>query len=288
MSLKAFSAREPNCTSTRVNTHTHHISDSASLRAYTSTDPPNGKIANLQKGLILVVNGIETVGEGTGFGLPVLVYSDETYFSGSSNLQVSTRDEKCTICKEFKMDRIARNGLRNITLENRLARNLINYISDLYQKHRRLRLLTLKHLTGSINIDKIFPTTVSKGTVTVTYTVQGPHIMVKADFRSVETKQLRKIFMLNEQSSRFYRKYSDSKGTELTDGWIGAWDPVDGEWARLLTISDKVGFRLWKVKDSALRRGREFLEGSLDWVGLDYEVNRERRVFEYFIEILGV
>jgi len=59
-----------------------------SLRLYASTEPRNLKIADLQKALILVVNGTEAVGEGTGFGLPVLVYSDETYFSGSSKLYV--------------------------------------------------------------------------------------------------------------------------------------------------------------------------------------------------------
>jgi hypothetical protein len=37
-----------------------------------------------------------------------------------------------------------------------------------------------------------------------------------------------------------------------------------------------------------LRRGREFLEGSLDWVGLDYEVNPRTDVFEYVIEVLDV
>jgi hypothetical protein len=41
------------------------------------------------------------------------------------------------------------------------------------------------------------------------------------------------------------------------------------------------------VKNSILRRGREFMKGSLDWVGLDYEVNPASAVFEYSIELLG-
>jgi hypothetical protein len=51
--------------------------------------------------------------------------------------------------------------------------------------------------------------------------------------------------------------------------------------------NEKLGFRLWTTKNSVLRRGREFLKGSLDWVGLDYEVNPATAVFEYLIEILG-
>jgi hypothetical protein len=81
-----------------------------SLRIYTSAEPRNLKIADLQKGLILVVNGTEAVGEGTGFGLSVLLYSDETYFSGSSRLYVSQRGDCCVVVKEFFMDRVARNS----------------------------------------------------------------------------------------------------------------------------------------------------------------------------------
>jgi hypothetical protein len=286
MALNRFCIREPiRCSSTMVKAHTCQVSSSVSLRAYASTEPPNGKIASLQKGLILVVNGRETVGEGTGFGLPVLMYSDETYFSGSSRLYVSTIDNGCSIRKEFNMDRIARNSLRNVTLENRSARNFIDFVSDLYQKHRHLRLLKLKYLTGAAKIDKTFPATASRGIVTVTYNIQGPRITVKADLRGLETKHLRKVFMLNEQASSFYRKYSESKGTRLADGGIGAWDTVEEEWASLQTINDEVGFRLWRVKHSVLRRGREFLQGSLDWVGLDYEINRGQHVFQYAIEI---
>jgi hypothetical protein len=256
-----------------------------SLRVYASTQPLNGKIANLQKGLILVIDGAEAVGEGTGFGLPVLVYSDETYFSGNSSVHVSQRDGGCIIRKEFTMDRVARNSFRNVTLENRAARTFIAHLSDLYQKHRRFRLLTLKDLTGRMSIGKAFLEAASMGRVTVTYAVDKSCITVKADFKSLKKRGLEKIFMLNEQGSRLFRKYDDSHGTELTDNKIGAWDAVDGEWACLKTSKGEIGFRLWRVENSVLRRGREFLEGSLDWVGLDYEISRGTDVFEYAVDV---
>jgi hypothetical protein len=272
----------------QVNSHTVAVSDSVSLRVYSGTEPHNLKIADLQKGLILVINGTEAAGEGTGFGLPVLVYSDETYFSASSKLHVSQHGSCCTIIKEFTMNRVARNSFRNVTLENRAARSLIEHLSNMYQKHPRFRLLTLKHLTGKISIGKTFPTTPSKGNVTVTYTVDKPRITVKADFHKLARKGLRKVFMLNEQSSKIFRNYVDSRGTKLADNEIGAWDVIGGEWARLETSKGLFGFRLWRVENSVLRGGREFLEGSLDWAGLDYEVSPENSVFEYVIDVIGV
>jgi hypothetical protein len=122
----------------------------------------------------------------------------------------------------------------------------------------------------------------------VTYTVDKERITVKAGFQKVERIGLQKIFMLNEQGSTFFRSYIDSLGTELAENEIGAWDGVDGEWACLKASKGEAGFRLWKVKNAVLRKGREFLEGSLDWVGLDYEISRNSIVFEYVIDVLSV
>jgi len=288
MSLNISPTRKPDVKPLQVYAHTCSISRSVSLRVYASTQPLNGKIADLQKGLILLIDGAEAVGEGTGFGLPVLVYSGETYFSGTSTVHVSQRPSGCIIRKEFTMDRVARNSFRNVTLENRAARTFITHLSDLYQKHRRFRLLTLKDLTGRMSIGKAFLEAASIGRVTVTYTVDESCITVKADFKSLEKRGLEKIFMLNEQGSRLFRKYIDSRGTELTDNMIGAWDAVGGEWACLKTSRGELAFRLWRVKNSVLRRGREFLQGSLDWVGLDYEIGRGNDVFEYAVDVLEV
>jgi hypothetical protein len=75
---------------------------------------------------------------------------------------------------------------------------------------------------------------------------------------------------------------------ELTDSEVGAWDNVEAEWASLKFLQGEFGFRLWRTRDSVLRRGREFLEGSMDWIGLDYEIDPRSAVFEYSVEILGL
>jgi hypothetical protein len=138
-----------------------------------------------------------------------------------------------------------------------------------------------------MNIGKEFMEAAPRGKITVTYTLEKQRVTVKAFFQKLEKRGLEKTFMLNEQGTGFFRKYNDSVGTKLMDGKIGAWDLVGGEWACMKTLKGEIGFRLWNVNDAVLRRGREFLEGSLDWVGLDYEISRKNDAFMYVIDVLG-
>lgn len=74
---------------------------------------------------------------------------------------------------------------------------------------------------------------------------------------------------------------------KLADKQIGAWDTVEAERASMTDSLGIFGFGLRRMNHSVLRRGREFLEGLLDWVGLDYEIDPKNTTFEYDIEILG-
>jgi hypothetical protein len=270
-----------------TNTYDVRISDAITVRVFTDTRPHNLKISDLQKGLILLHDQTETVGEGTGFGLPVIVCADETRFSSTSKVHVTSENGNSVIRKEFIIDRTARNRFKNVTLENRKARDFLSLLARLYQNHPRLRALVLKDITRNIDIDTAFVKTEPKGKVTVTYTIAKARVSVEADFRSLQTEGMKRIFMLNEQGSRFYRRYVDADGIELKDAEIGAWDDVTTDWAALTLLNSRHGFRLWKRENSILRRGREFLKDSLDWVGLDYELPSNTEVFEYPIEILG-
>jgi len=73
-----------------------------SLRFYNTTSPANGKIFGLQKGAVLVDGPNETIGEGAGFGSPVLNWSGRTYFSRTA------RTERIAggISKTFVLDTI--------------------------------------------------------------------------------------------------------------------------------------------------------------------------------------
>lgn len=269
--------------------HIYSISDSVALRINSDTKPQNMKIANLQKGIILLHYGAEVVGEGTGFGVPIGKYSEETFFSGSSFLHVHKKENSIIIRKEFLMDLIARDKFRNLKLENKKLRRIIDSISLLYQKHNRLSRFILlgKGLLFKFGVEPIFSRVESKGKVIVTYTIERNRILVKLNFNRLEQNNLQKIFVLNEQGAHFFRKYSDSDGLNLNDDEIGAWNGVTAQSAKITDKQEKIGFRLKNVEGTVLRRGREVIKGSLDWIGLDYELNPECDQFEYEIEVFG-
>ncbi len=267
------------------------LSSSLAIRVYSDTRPHNWHIAALQKGLVLAYKGLETVGEGVGFGVPVLLYGDETYFSGSSKVCFHKQDNYKIIRKEFLMDKVPRKRIRKTKLKNQKLASanarISRYLAGVYQRHRRLRFLTVERLSKILGVHTDFEKAIPAGKVTVTYGIRQCRIHVKVDLSLLKRKNLQKIFVLNEQGSRFFSRYMDLNGTELVDRRIGAWETIEADWACITDIRGRVGFRLWRTKNSILRRGREFLKDCRDWVGLDYEINPRNAVFEYEIEILG-
>jgi hypothetical protein len=77
-------------------------SGNMSLRFYNSTSPANGKLFGLQKGAVLVDGPNETIGEGAGFGAPVLNWSGRTYFSKTARTETIAGG----ISKTFVLDSI--------------------------------------------------------------------------------------------------------------------------------------------------------------------------------------
>ncbi len=262
-------------------------SQEISLRLYKDTRPYNRHISNLQKGLIFVHNGTELVGEGTGFGVPVIRFQDKTYFSGSSTVRVSHRGDCATATKHFALDMISQKQFGRVKMESKPVHKLTTYVDGLYRKHKHWRVLTLANLSRSLGLKTSFVKVKPIGAVAVTYRITPPLLHIKANFDSLEKYGLETIFLLNEQSSKFFRKYHDSSGLVLVDKKIGAWEKVEAKWAYVSNKSGKIGFRLWNVKDAILHRGREYLNDIFDWVGLDYEIPPERACFEYDIEIHG-
>jgi hypothetical protein len=272
----------------------HLVSDSVALRIHSDTKPHNMKTANLQKGLILLYKGVEVIGEGTGFGVPIAKYIDETVFSGSSSIHVRTFENIVEIQKEFVMDLVTRDTLRNLKLENPKIRTLLDYISTLYKKQYQSHvlfarsILLARSLLFKFGIKSTFERGTQKGVVIVKYTIERNRVLVNIDFSLLERTNLGKIFVLNEQGAQFFRTYSDSESLKLNDEEIGAWNDVTSQSAKITNEQEKVGFCLKNIEGTKLRRGRELIMGSLDWIGLDYELGAEYSNFEYEIEVLGV
>jgi hypothetical protein len=72
------------------------------LRLYQDTRPHTGKIAGLQKGLVLVVDGRERIEEGFGLGLPLVEVNGQAVLSRSASVE-RVGD---TLVKRYQMDTI--------------------------------------------------------------------------------------------------------------------------------------------------------------------------------------
>jgi len=271
----------------KVDEHTIPLSNSLAIRIYSDTRPHNLYLANLQKGLVLIYKDVERVGEGTGFGLPVLQYSNGLYFSRSSEVFLFELNGVKAIRKEFLMDTVQRKKIRKVNLENRRVRATFEYVEELYRRHQNLRILSLKKASGMMGLKTNFAEIKPMGKVSVTYTLGQGDIRVKADLCHVRRECLKRVFMLNEQGSQNFTRYSDSSGRKLIGRRIGAWEIVDANEASITDLHGRIGFRLHGLENGIMRRGREYLKGRLDWIGLDYEIDPSRSAFEYGIEILG-
>ena len=243
-------------------------------------------MANLQKGLRLAYKGQELIGEGAGFGVPVVSYINDTYFSGSSSLVFIDQGDSVKLRKEFLMDRVQRKELRGIRLENQRIRAAWRLLDKLYQGHRRLQSVSSIDMVKKMGIKFSFIDADPVGKVVVTYSIGRNRIDAKADFSLLRKNNLRKIFLLNEQGTKFFRRYSDSCGSSMIDGQIGAWRTVDTKSANITNAQGNVGFKLSKKTGSTLYVGRETVASSADWIGLDYELNSGVNAFEYTIRIM--
>lgn len=76
------------------------LSRGIGLRLYSDTRPHTGKVARLQKGLVLEVEGNELVEEGFGFGLPLVEVEGQAYLSRSA----AVKRVGNTLVKHYAMD----------------------------------------------------------------------------------------------------------------------------------------------------------------------------------------
>lgn len=263
------------------------ISEALSVRLYANTRPHHQLIASLQKGLILVSNGKELAGEGIGLGVPALRYTGRTYFPGSSKVELKQARNHTTAIKTFTLNLTSERALRNVNLETEVIRKIRRRFDKLYRDYGHSRLLMIEDMLRKAGVRRNFVQVKPVGSATVKYNIDLSRIGIRVDFKPFHESNVEKIYILNEGSSQRFRKYYDSKGTVLFDNNIGAWETVNAEWACIYSTEDKVGFRLWKSEEATLHRGREFLNGILDWVGLDYEAVHGNLSFEYDIELVG-
>lgn len=260
------------------------------LRVYADSRPRNLEIGRLQKGLVLVRAGRELIEEGIGFGVPVVMFSDKTYFSESAQVSVREKGAGLEIVKSFCMDAVSKKGFRNgVFVDNVLYRFVSGSLASVYRDYPAARRIVfpLIKMRNRVGVRTYFTSAKPRGEVTVTYTIKQSGIDVAADFTRLDKRNCEKLLLANEQGSTFFRRFSDSGGLNLVGNQIGAWDGVRAEWACFSDVDNTLGFCLENLPNSKLFRGTEYVRGRLAWAGMGYELKPTLDLFRYTIRISG-
>jgi hypothetical protein len=231
------------------------LSNGLDVRLYADTRPHTGKVARLQKGLVLVEglrepqlrDGRERIEEGFGFGLPLVEVDGQAYLSRSATVE----------------------QVGNVLI-------------------KRYQLDTLDTPSGFLRrkYEPVFPI----GTVTVTYTVSAEHILVAADFSGLEAPWSR-AYLMNEQGARFFTRYVEP-GLAVEGEGFGRWQPTTARRGCVVAGDRSVQFCVETEQDVSRYFGRErynqyYWAGvyALSWAGIDLELAPQDSRFEYRISV---
>ena len=96
---------------------TVNVGNRVSFRLYRDTRPHCLEISPLQKGLVLLLSSKELIDEGIGFGVPIVMYEDKTYFSSSADV-TRVRGNNNVLIKSFLLDTISRKRVGKVSYIN--------------------------------------------------------------------------------------------------------------------------------------------------------------------------
>ena len=244
---------------------------------------------SLQKGAILTVTGSDVAGEGVGFGVPVAFIGGRFVYSTHAKVE----ETKGGARKTFEIDATSTKRWTSRLLsglpgpaslfDGWLMRNL----SPLYRSRGFAQIVAngfwrLERSTGVI--EHGFSSSLTRGSVTVEYRVEPDAIRITVDPKGLDP-ECDRLCLMNELDARLFDSYDDSGGIKL-HGWrVGAWIPVEAEWARFTANDGSSYFKLGRVEGARMFRGREIVPGHLSWAGLAYELKKPLRRFTYTIDI---
>ncbi len=265
---------------------TVYLTNRLSVRLYPDCRPNCLETAQLQKGLVLMLDGKELIEEGVGFGLPVVKFEDKTFFSSSAQLSVHKSGSSQEITKTYLMDTISRKKLSNGRyIDDGLYSFVRKKFAIFYLSKKNLfpvfnKLMELREIAKvSTEFVKVKP----RGTRAIGYQCKPTGVNVKVDFSNLTMGACQEFLVLNEQGSSIFQKYADTSGLTLLGSKIGAWDAVAADKASLLSLSGNVSFSVQNAKDAALFRGWEKTRNRFSWAGLSYSLRPRRGTFKYSI-----
>jgi hypothetical protein len=264
----------------------YKMDDSIILKLYPDNRPHYLETSDLQKGIVLELNGAEIIGEGMGFGAPVIKFKDKTFFSGTSACFIDENNPSI-IKKIFSLDMVSKKYFKDGQISDKVYRPIHKIFTFFYLRFRSLRFFfdKLMNIRENAGIKTIFVKTEPRGKVMITYQLRNDEIIIDADFSGLDITNCKEIVILNEQGASFFNVYGDSDGVDLSFDKIGAWEKVNAAYSHFTNMNTNLSFILKDVSDASLFRGWENVPGRLSWAGLNYSINPEIGSFTYTIEI---
>jgi hypothetical protein len=259
-----------------------------SIRIYSDSRPHVLQTARLQKGVVLVRDGIELVEEGLGLGIPICRYRDGTRFSLNATTCINDSEANPTIIKVYDMNGKAAKMFRGVSIrrETRLS-HFIRSLERVYQNFHRLR--RVKNLTldvvSLVGLTSEYMTAYSRGQIAVTYRLTGNGLLVQADFTNLSQDGLQAVIFGNEQGGRIFDSYSDSDGTRLKGREIEPWKKTAAKCASLNSARFGVRFGLSRTQGWEIVMGREVIRNRISWCGLNLLRIGAPDSLEYNVEI---
>jgi hypothetical protein len=235
------------------------LAEDVRLRLYTGTRPHIGKVDELQKGLVLVVDGRELIEEGFGFGNPIVSYGDRTYHARHATVARSRIAGRDVLTKRYAID-----------------------VADYPSQFLRAKYRDVEPL----------------GTVTFTYTLAPPEtISVTVDLTGL-TVDWDRVYVMNEQGARAFPVYSGWSGSTGAEARAQTGDEV-GIWRRVVdpcgcwSMEDaRLAFCVKTEPQRVKYIGRErywqyHWAGvyTLSWSGVDLELKPSDKRYSYVIYV---
>lgn len=223
------------------------------LRLYGTTQPHVGKIASLQKGLVLVHQGRELIEEGYGFGLPIIEADGVGYNSRRAETSVVSDGAHVTLVKVYHIDVVDRPT---------------QFLRVKYQDIR------------------------PRGTVVFSYTVRPPMwIDVTVDFSGLQADWDR-AYLMNEQGARAFTRYWNPAGTLEEGDEVGIWRHTTAPFGCWEAPEHGVRFCVDALDGQAGFVGRERYNQynwlgiyTLSWSGIDIQVEAPLQTYSYAIRV---